>query len=276
MLERPLSRLTHWIGGLNSCGMRCCRAPPAAALAPRTTTAGPGGARRLTRKKSDRWQERPGKRQLRVCAGAVPKTVVLDDAHPAARRSLLAESRHGWSPQVVRSACALPQLRARNTRRSRDPAQGRLRRRAQPDLAARGKQRADSSRGSGGREPGGQSGRRAGIHARLTNDQVRNHVALVVPFAAGLEPLNAALANASSDAKPSEADSLSPTYAAPRPRDSLLLHRAAGRNVFLPLPRARIERRQLRPSRSYAEMMYRESVRGRARACASHVRRARK
>lgn len=102
------------------------------------------------------------------------------------------------------------------------------------------------------------------IHARLTNDQVRNHVALVIPFAAGLEPLNAALANASSDAKPSESDSLTPTYV------QRLDHEA--RYYFTELPagtfsfhfrvRASNEGSFVHPA-PYAEMMYRDSVRGR-------------
>ncbi|HEY1089179.1 MAG TPA: alpha-2-macroglobulin family protein, partial [Archangium sp.] len=45
------------------------------------------------------------------------------------------------------------------------------------------------------------------IHAQLVTDEVRHHVALVVPIAAGLEPLNPNLETAGSDAKPSQADS---------------------------------------------------------------------
>jgi alpha-2-macroglobulin len=50
------------------------------------------------------------------------------------------------------------------------------------------------------------------IHTRLTLDLTRHHVALTVPFAAGLEPMNPALANASSDAKPSLNDDIAATY----------------------------------------------------------------
>lgn len=102
------------------------------------------------------------------------------------------------------------------------------------------------------------------LHARLTSDQARTQVALVVPMAAGLEPLNAALANASSDATPSEADSLAPTYV------QRLDHEV--RYYFTELPagtfsfhfrvRASNEGSFVHPA-PYAEMMYRESVRGR-------------
>ena len=102
------------------------------------------------------------------------------------------------------------------------------------------------------------------LHARLTSDQARSQVALVVPMAAGLEPLNAALANSSSDATPAEADSLAPTYV------QRLDHEV--RYYFTELPagtfsfhfrvRASNEGSFVHPA-PYAEMMYRESVRGR-------------
>ncbi|MFT3841663.1 MAG: alpha-2-macroglobulin family protein [Myxococcaceae bacterium] len=102
------------------------------------------------------------------------------------------------------------------------------------------------------------------MHARVTNDTARNHVALVVPIAAGLEPLNPALANVGSDAIPSESDSLAPTYV------QRLDHEV--RYYFYELPagtfsfhfrvRASNEGSFVHPA-PYAEMMYRESVRGR-------------
>ena len=52
------------------------------------------------------------------------------------------------------------------------------------------------------------------LHARITNDSPRSHVALVVPFAAGFEPLNPELQTSSSEAKPVESDSLRPSYVA--------------------------------------------------------------
>ncbi len=102
------------------------------------------------------------------------------------------------------------------------------------------------------------------VHTQLTTDEARNHVALVVPFAAGLEPMNPALENAGSDAKPSQADSLTPTY----------VQRLDGevRYFFTQLPRgthtfhfrvrASSEGSFVQPP-PYSELMYREEVRGR-------------
>jgi hypothetical protein len=52
------------------------------------------------------------------------------------------------------------------------------------------------------------------FHARLTTDRERHNVAFVVPFAAGFEPLNPALATSSSDAQPAERDSTTPFFVA--------------------------------------------------------------
>ena len=102
------------------------------------------------------------------------------------------------------------------------------------------------------------------VHARLVSDEERGWVALVVPFAAGLEPLNPALANSGPLARPSEADSIQPTYVqrmdgevryyfSRLPRGSYSFHfrvRAASEGSFVhPAP--------------WAEMMYRQEVRGR-------------
>lgn len=102
------------------------------------------------------------------------------------------------------------------------------------------------------------------VHARLVTDEERGWVALVVPFAAGLEPLNPALANSGPLARPAEADSLQPTYVqrmdgevryyfSRLPRGSYSFHfrvRAASEGSFVhPAP--------------WAEMMYRQEVRGR-------------
>ena len=50
------------------------------------------------------------------------------------------------------------------------------------------------------------------IEARITSEQAQHHVALIVPFAAGLEPLNPALKTSGAEAKPSRSDSLRPSY----------------------------------------------------------------
>jgi hypothetical protein len=102
------------------------------------------------------------------------------------------------------------------------------------------------------------------VHAQLINDEPRHQVALVVPIAAGLEPMNPALENASADAKPSQADSLEATYVqrldsevryyfTDLPRGTFTFHfraRASNEGSFVHPP-------------PYAELMYREEVRGR-------------
>ena len=50
------------------------------------------------------------------------------------------------------------------------------------------------------------------LSTTLVSDEDRFHVALIVPFAAGLEPLNPALKTAGADAVPSRSDSRTPTY----------------------------------------------------------------
>jgi uncharacterized protein YfaS (alpha-2-macroglobulin family) len=102
------------------------------------------------------------------------------------------------------------------------------------------------------------------LHARMVSEEDRHHVALVVPFAAGLEPLNPALENASAQAKPSQGDSISPTYV------QRLDHEA--RYYFTRLPRgthsfhfrvrAATEGSFVHPS-PWAEAMYHQEVRGR-------------
>jgi alpha-2-macroglobulin len=102
------------------------------------------------------------------------------------------------------------------------------------------------------------------LHTRLITDEEHGWVALVVPFAAGLEPLNPALAGSGPLARPSEADSLEPTYVqrldgevryyfARLPRGSHGFHvrvRAASEGSFVhPAP--------------WAELMYRQEIRGR-------------
>lgn len=49
-------------------------------------------------------------------------------------------------------------------------------------------------------------------HVQVVNPQKRNHVAITVPLAAGMEPLNPALATAPPEATPSKPPTLAPTY----------------------------------------------------------------
>jgi len=102
------------------------------------------------------------------------------------------------------------------------------------------------------------------LHARLVTEEERNHVALVVPFAAGLEPLNPELANAPAEAKPSESDSLSPAYVQRLDHEVryYFLRLPRGTHTFHFRVRAATEGSFVHPA-PYAEMMYREEVRGR-------------
>lgn len=102
------------------------------------------------------------------------------------------------------------------------------------------------------------------VHAQLVNDAPRHHVALVVPFAAGLEPLNPNLETSGSDARPSQADSLNATYVqrldqevryyfTELPRGTFTFHfrvRASSEGSFVHPP-------------PWAELMYREEIHGR-------------
>jgi uncharacterized protein YfaS (alpha-2-macroglobulin family) len=102
------------------------------------------------------------------------------------------------------------------------------------------------------------------IHAQLVNDQSRGHVAFVVPFAAGLEPLNPALENASSDAQPSQADSIRPAYVQRLDQEVryYFLQLPSGTHTFHFRVRAATEGSFIHPA-PYAEQMYRQEVRGR-------------
>lgn len=102
------------------------------------------------------------------------------------------------------------------------------------------------------------------LHARLVVDAAQHHVALVVPFAAGLEPLNPALANSSSDAQPSQADSISPTWVQRMDQEIRYYFTAlpAGSHTFHFRVRAASEGSFVHPA-PWAELMYREEVRGR-------------
>ena len=209
-----------------------------------------------------------------LAQGAVPKAVVLDDAHPAARRSLLAEKPPRLvttgGPVGVRVAYSyVPETPGDRVTPRKD---GFVVARSLTWLHA-GNSAPTHHEDQVGASLAVNQGDVLEIHARLTNDQVRNHVALVVPFAAGLEPLNAALANASSDAKPSEADSLSPTYVQRLDHETryYFTELPAGTFSFHFRVRASNEGSFVHPA-PYAEMMYRESVRGRGASMRIHVK----
>jgi uncharacterized protein YfaS (alpha-2-macroglobulin family) len=102
------------------------------------------------------------------------------------------------------------------------------------------------------------------LHAQIVVDEVRHHVALVVPIAAGLEPLNPNLETAGSDAKPSQSDSFAPTFV--QRLDSEVRYYFTelprGTHTFHFRVRASSEGKFVHPP-PYAEQMYREEVRGR-------------
>lgn len=102
------------------------------------------------------------------------------------------------------------------------------------------------------------------LHTRLVTDEERTHVALVVPFAAGLEPLNPELANAPAEARPSQADSLTPAYVQRLDHEVryYFLRLPRGTHTFHFRVRAATEGSFVHPA-PYAELMYREEVRGR-------------
>jgi hypothetical protein len=101
------------------------------------------------------------------------------------------------------------------------------------------------------------------IHARFTTDQARYNVAFVVPFAAGLEPLNPSLATASSEAQPAERDSTTPLYVARLDHEVRYYFASlpAGTHSFHFRARAVTPGSYVHPG-ARAELMYDESVAG--------------
>ncbi len=102
------------------------------------------------------------------------------------------------------------------------------------------------------------------LEATLVSDAVRHHVALVVPFAAGLEPMNPELATSGADAKPAQADSVAATYVQRMDHEVryYFTELPAGSHRFYFRVRASSEGSFVHPP-PYAEQMYREEVRGR-------------
>jgi alpha-2-macroglobulin len=99
--------------------------------------------------------------------------------------------------------------------------------------------------------------------AELVNPEPRTMVALVLPIAAGLEPLNPNLATATADATPSAAPTLVPTYTAFGDDSVLYVYEAlpAGTYQFRFRARASTVGSFTEPPGT-AEMMYREEVNG--------------
>ena len=98
---------------------------------------------------------------------------------------------------------------------------------------------------------------------QVVNAKQRHYVAVVIPLAAGFEPLNPRLATAPPEAKPSGSITLKPTYAAYRDDHVAFyydtLHK--GTYTFVYRVRATTPGTFIQPA-AWAEMMYRQAVRG--------------
>ncbi|MFZ1641412.1 MAG: alpha-2-macroglobulin family protein [Candidatus Contendobacter sp.] len=95
------------------------------------------------------------------------------------------------------------------------------------------------------------------------NPELRHHVVIEAPLAAGMEPLNARLANAAAEAKPSQPDTMAASYQA-RLDDRMVYvfdELPAGNYRFYFRSRATIPGSFTQPP-STAEMMYRRAVNG--------------
>jgi len=100
-------------------------------------------------------------------------------------------------------------------------------------------------------------------HAQVINPEERHFVVVVVPFAAGMEPLNPNLATAPREAQPSGSLTLAPSYAQYLDSEVRFYYETlpAGTYDFYFRLRATTEGDFVHPA-AHAEMMYRESVRG--------------
>jgi uncharacterized protein YfaS (alpha-2-macroglobulin family) len=110
-----------------------------------------------------------------------------------------------------------------------------------------------------------QTGDIVEVHTSVTVDDSRSHVAVVVPFAAGFEPMNAALQTASSDAKTIERDSITPTSVARLDHEDRLYFTSLnkGSYSFHMRLKATTPGSYTHPG-AFAELMYNEAVFGRS------------
>jgi hypothetical protein len=102
-------------------------------------------------------------------------------------------------------------------------------------------------------------------HVELTNPHDRHYVAVVVPLAAGMEPLNPQLATAPPEARPAGALTLQPSYAAYLDDRVAFYYDSlpAGSFHFYFRTRASVPGSFVQPA-AQAEMMYDAAVRGRS------------
>ncbi len=111
-------------------------------------------------------------------------------------------------------------------------------------------------------------------HVQVVNPADRHHVAIIVPLAAGLEPLNPALATAPPEAKPSRPPTLEPTYLAMEDDQVGFYYETLPKGVYDLRFRTRavVPGRFVQPSAT-AEMMYHTAVWGRSPAARIEVER---
>ena len=100
-------------------------------------------------------------------------------------------------------------------------------------------------------------------HVQVVNPKARNYVAIVVPLAAGVEPMNPRLATAPPEAKPAGSLTLAPTYASYQDDHVAYYFNAlpAGTYDFYFRTRATVPGTFVQPP-AKAEMMYDGAVRG--------------
>ena len=100
-------------------------------------------------------------------------------------------------------------------------------------------------------------------HIEVVNPKDRNYVAVMIPLAAGMEPLNPALATAPPEAKPRGQLTLAPSYVAYRDDHMAYYYDTLPKGTyhFYFRTRATIPGRFVQPA-AYAEMMYRQAVSG--------------
>jgi len=100
-------------------------------------------------------------------------------------------------------------------------------------------------------------------HVTLINPQDRHYVAVVVPLAAGMEPLNPALATAPPEAKPSGALTLTPSYVSYLDDQMAYFYDTLPKGTydFYFRTRATIAGEYTEPA-AYAQMMYQDAIYG--------------
>jgi len=98
-------------------------------------------------------------------------------------------------------------------------------------------------------------------HVEIVNPVDRNHVAIIVPLAAGLEPLNPALATAPPEARPKGRNTSAPSYTAFYDDQVAYFYDSLPKGTynFYFRTRATIPGSYIQPA-AYAEMMYDEAV----------------